>query len=383
MGTSTAQPIPFNRSTVAPHQIDYVTASFLSEKISGDGPFTERATQAMAQLMGTDRVLLTPSCTAALEMCALLLDIGPGDEVIVPSFTFVSTANAFALFGATIVFADVDPVDFNIDPSQVEALFTDRTKAVVAVHYGGVPAEVERLAALCDQHGATLIEDAAHAMFATHDGRALGTVGALSTFSFHETKNVSCGEGGALVVNDPELWDRARIVREKGTDRSRFLEGLVDKYTWVDRGSSYLLADPLAAVLLAQLEFGATIQQRRRDAVERYRSGLARWTDDHDVVLPPAAKVPGESAAHLFALLLPDRAERDRFLAHTREHGVASVFHYLPLHDSPCGERYGDRPCPVTTDVSARIARLPLYSDITPDEADRVVEVVTSFEVRR
>ena len=374
--------VPFNRPTVAPNQIAYVSESFSSDKISGDGPFTERAVEALGGVLGTDRVLLTPSCTAALEMCALLLGIGPGDEVIVPSFTFVSTANAFALFGAKVVFADIDPVDFNIDPAHVEQLLTDRTRAVVAVHYGGVAADLERLGSLCADRGIALVEDAAHSMFATHDGRPLGRFGALATFSFHETKNLSCGEGGALVVNDERLWDRARIVREKGTDRSRFLEGLVDKYTWVDLGSSYLMADPLAAVLLAQLEFSSTIQDRRRHATARYSSELEVWAKTNDVVLPSPAQPLNQSAAHLFALLLPTRSERDRFLAHARSLGVSSVFHYLPLHSSPFGERCGAVTCPVTDDVSARLARLPLYSDMTAEDLDLVIDAVGSFEVR-
>ncbi len=372
--------VPFNRPTVAPDQLAYVTESFSSPKISGDGPFTQRAVRAFREHLDTDRVLLTPSCTAALEMSGLLLNVGPGDEVIVPSFTFVSSANAYALLGARLVFADVDPVDFNIDPDHVRSLMTERTKVVVAVHYGGVAADVERLSAICAEFGAALVEDAAHGMFARHDGVPLGRFGALATFSFHETKNVSCGEGGALVVNDDALWDRARIVREKGTDRSRFLDGLVDKYTWVDRGSSYLLADPLAAVLLAQVEFAAEIQRRRRHAVQRFHDELSTWAAANGARMPPRSATPDSEAAHLFPLLLPDRSDRDRFLKHTGSCGVSSVFHYLPLHDSPFGARFDGAECPVTTDVSARLARLPLFSDIGDDEIDRVVEAVTSFE---
>lgn len=373
-------PVPFNRPAVAPNQLAYVTESFSSPRIAGDGPFTERAVRVLGEYLGTERVLLTPSCTAALEMCCLLLNLGPGDEVIVPSFTFVSTANAFALLGANVVFADVDPLTFNIDPDHVRSLMTDRTRAVVGVHYGGVAADVDRLAATCQGGGATLIEDAAHAMFARRDGTPLGAFGALSTFSFHETKNVSCGEGGALVINDERLWDRARIVREKGTDRSRFREGLVDKYTWVDRGSSYLLADPLAAVLLAQLEFATVIQARRRHAVERFRDELSAWADLNGVWMAPAAPAPADTAAHLFPMLFPNEQERDRFLKHAAGLGITSVFHYLPLHSSPFGKRFGGGDCPVSTDVSSRLARLPLFSDIANDEIDRVVEAVMRFE---
>lgn len=384
--TSTTSPsgiaVPFNRPTIAPNQLAYLAESFGSEKICGDGAFTARAVGALEQHLGTSRILLTPSCTAALEMCAILLDIGPGDEVIVPSFTFVSTANAFALMGASIVFADIDPVDLNVDPVQVESLVTERTKAIVAVHYGGVPADLQRLLALCERHDIALIEDAAHSLFASHRGQPLGSFGVMSTFSFHETKNASSGEGGALVINDERLWDRARVIREKGTDRSRFLEGLVDKYTWVDRGSSYLLADPLAAVLLAQVEFAATIQARRRRAASTYHRELASWAAANGVAVTRSDLPEEERAAHLHAMLLPSREERDRFLAHARQRGVTAVFHYLPLHSSPAGRRFGEYDCPVTDDVSGRLARIPLFSDVTDAEVERVVETVLSFEAR-
>jgi len=312
-------------------------------------------------------------------MCALLLELQPGDEIIVPSFTFVSTANAFAMFGAVPVFADVDPVRFNLDPSDVERLLTPRTRAVVVVHYGGVPADLDSLLKICDAAGVPLIEDAAHGLFGSHAGKALGRFGALSTFSFHETKNISCGEGGALVINDERYLERAQIIREKGTDRSRFMQGLVDKYSWVDLGSSYLLADTLAAVLLAQLEDSASIQRRRRAAWRCYSEALAGWADANGVVLPQPLGPVDVDPAHLFAFLLPNPDSRQRFLAHSREHAVSSVFHYLPLNTAPFAQRFGAGVCPITEDISPRLARIPLFSDIEAGEVDRVIEAVVSF----
>jgi len=372
--------LPFNRATRAPRQVEYLAASFFSDRISGDGPFSHRCVEALAAHLDSERVLLTPSCTSALEMAALLSNVGPGDEVIVPSFTFVSSANAFLLFGATPVFADIDPVRFNVTPDSIAAAITPRTKAVVVVHYGGLSCDMIRIKRLCDEHGLLLIEDCAHALFAKSCGRPLGTVGDLATFSFHETKNVTCGEGGALLVNREDWWDRALIVREKGTDRTKFMLGQVDKYTWVDRGSSYLLADPLAAIVLAQLEFVDVIQARREEAWNRYAIELQSWAVDVDAQLPAAAGPHESSPYHLYPVLLPDNATRDEFLEHCRSHKVTSVFHYLPLHESRVGREVDPgADCPVTVDVSGRLARLPLFSDITRDEVDRVIEVVTKF----
>jgi dTDP-4-amino-4,6-dideoxygalactose transaminase len=372
--------LPFNRATRAPRQVEYLAASFFSDRISGDGPFSRRCVDALSAHLRSERVLLTPSCTSALEMSALLSGVGPGDEVIVPSFTFVSSANAFLLFGATPVFADIDPVRFNITPESIFAALTPRTKAVVVVHYGGVSCDMVRIRQLCDEHGLILIEDCAHALFASSCGRPLGTHGDLATFSFHETKNVTCGEGGALLVNREDWWDRALIVREKGTDRTRFMLGEVDKYTWVDRGSSYLLADPLAAIVLAQLEFVDVIQARRKDAWLRYAAELQRWAKLVDAQLPTEVIDGDISPYHLYPVLLADNDARDRFLAHCKSNGVTSVFHYLPLHESRVGRELDpDADCPVSVDVSGRLARLPLFSDITPDEVERVIDVVASF----
>jgi dTDP-4-amino-4,6-dideoxygalactose transaminase len=373
--------VPFNRAAVAPRQLEYLEQSFASGHLAGDGPFTERFVGALSGMLGTDRVLLTPSCTAALEMSAILLDLEPGDEVIVPSFSFVSSANAFALMGARPVFADVDPETLNIDPVSVKRLLGDRTRALVAVHYGGRPCEMDALGDLAEQVGAAVVEDAAHALFARVDGVHVGRRGALSTFSFHETKNLSCGEGGALVVNDASLWERARVVREKGTDRTRFRLGQVDKYTWIDRGSSYLLADPLAAVLLAQVEHAPVTQDVRRTSVEAYRRELAGWAVDRGVQMPPGPGAGEDEAYHLMPLLFADSAARDAFLLHCAEGGVQSVFHYLPLHRSRMGRSLGAEPdsCPVADSVSARLARLPVYSDMLPDELDLVLDVVGRF----
>ena len=372
--------LPFNRATRAPRQMEYLAASFFSDRISGDGPFSHRCVEALSTYLDSERVLLTPSCTSALEMSALLSGVGPGDEVIVPSFTFVSSANAFLLFGATPVFSDIDSVNFNVTPESILECITPRTKAVVVVHYGGISCDMARIRKICDDHNLILIEDCAHALFATSCGRPVGTHGDLSTFSFHETKNVTCGEGGALLVNRADWWDRSLIVREKGTDRTRFMLGQVDKYTWVDRGSSYLLADPLAAIVLAQVEFIEVIQARRKEAWLRYADALVDWAAKVGAQLPTDVTAHDTSPYHLYAILLADNEMRDRFLAYCREQRVTSVFHYLPLHESRVGRELApDAECPVTVDVSGRLARLPLFSDITREEVERVIEVVTSF----
>ena len=350
--------IPFNRPTIAPQQLEYVTQSFSSNHLSGDGPFTKQASEMLSSLHGGSKVLLTTSCTAALELSALLLDLTPGDEVIVPSFTFVSSANAFAMMGARIIFVDIDIQTLNIDEEQVEAALSDRTRAIVAVNYGGVNSVSDSLLKKAERAGVIVIEDNAHGLFGNVSGEPLGTRSALSTLSFHETKNVTCGEGGALVINDERLIERAEVLREKGTNRSRFFRGMVDKYTWIDLGSSYLMSDINASVLVAQLEYSDTIQSRRRDAVKTYRLGLAAWANSIGVQLqsePTDCQVP----SHLFYILMQDLDERTRFLTFTRERGVSSTFHYLPLHSSPAGQQYGSAPfgCPITEDVSNRLVQ--------------------------
>jgi len=371
--------IPFNRAAVAPHQLELVGESFTTANLSGDGPFTKMATQTLSELHGGATVLLTPSCTAALELSALLLDLASGDEVIVPSFTFSSTAAAFALMGATIVFADVEAETLNIDPEQVAQLITTRTRAIAPVNYGGTPVSA-KIRALADEHGVLMIEDNAHGLFAAADGRPLGTIGELSTLSFHQTKNITCGEGGALVINDPSFIERAEILREKGTDRARFFRGMVDKYSWVDVGSSYLLADVNAAILAAQLDHADEIQARRAAAWNHYHDALGSWATEMGAgMLEPAAGAT--PSYHLFGLLMPDHATRTDFLAHTKSEGVLAVFHYVPLHSAAAGRRVGSAPlgCPVSSDVSDRLVRLPLFSDIKVEEYERVAEVVATF----
>lgn len=372
--------VAFNRPWLGGAEARYVAEALASGHLCGDGSFTKRASLLLERELGAPRVLLTTNCTHALEMCALLLDLGPGDEVIVPSFAFVTTASAFSLRGARLVFADVRADTFDLDERALEALLTPRTKAIVALHYGGVGCEMDALLALARPRGIAVVEDNAHGLFASYRGRKLGTLGALATQSFHETKNITCGEGGALVVNDPALVARAEIVREKGTNRARFLRGQVDKYTWVEQGSSYLPSELLAAVLLGQLEAAASIQAARQRVWARYRSELAGWARAAGAVFQ---HVPShcDQPAHVFALLLPDLATRTAFLTHLRERGVQSVFHYQPLHLSEVGRALGGRPgqCPVTENIADRLARLPLHAGLTDPELERVLAAVTSF----
>jgi dTDP-4-amino-4,6-dideoxygalactose transaminase len=372
--------IPFNRPALLGKELEYVKEAFTRLKVSGDGDFCRRAEKLLEDALGTKKALLVTSCTHALEMSAMLLDVGPGDEVIIPSFTFVSTANAFVLRGAKPVFADIRPDTLNIDESKVEALVTDRTKAIVPVHYAGIGCEMDALLAIAQRRGVTIVEDNAHGLFGAYRGRPLGTFGALATQSFHETKNFTCGEGGALLLNDASLVERAEVLREKGTNRSRFFRGQVDKYTWVDAGSSYVLSDILGAMLLAQLELRETIQARRRRIWERYATELAPWAATKGVRLPV---VPDhvEQAFHLFYLLLPDLEQRTAFIRHLDDRGAKAVFHYLPLHLSPMGERFGGKPgdCPITERVSDQLVRLPFFTELGDDEQSRIIDAVRSF----
>jgi len=325
-------------------------------------------------------VLLTTSCTHALEMAALLLEIEPGDEVIVPSFTFVTTANAFVLRGAKPVFADIRPDTLNIDERQVERLITPRTKAILLVHYAGVGCEMDTLCEMAQRHSVAIVEDNAHGLFGKYKGRFLGTFGSLASLSFHETKNFTCGEGGALLINDLRYAERAEIIREKGTDRSRFFRGQVDKYTWVDLGSSYLPSDILAAFLYAQLEARDQIQSIRRRVWEYYYDHLQEWAEDEGVQLP-VVPTHCQQPYHLFHLLLPSLEQRQAFLAHLRTHDVSSVFHYLPLHISEMGKRFGGKAgdCPVTEDIADRLARLPFHNSLTEADQERVVDLTRQF----
>lgn len=373
--------IPFNRPAPVGREADYLAEALASDHYSGDGPFTTHCQELLERELGVPKALLTTSCTHALEMCALLLDLDPGDEVIVPSFAFVTTVNAFVLHGARPVFVDVRPDTLNLDESQLEAAVTPRTRAIVVLHYAGIGCEMDPILEIARRHGLSVVEDNAHGLFGSYRGRALGTFGDLAALSFHETKNFTCGEGGALLINDPALIPRAEILREKGTDRSRFFRGEVDKYTWVDVGSSYLPSDLLAAVLLAQLEERERIQSRRREIWETYREELGAWAEGRGVGLP---EVPAhcDPAYHMFYLLLPSIEERTALIDHLKAKGILSVFHYLPLHLSRMGRRYGARPgdCPVTEGVADRLLRLPFYNSMTAAEQAEVIRSVLGLE---
>ena len=370
--------IPFNRPCLAGNEYKYIAEAIANGQASGDGPFTRQCHELLELELQAPKVLLTTSCTHALEMAAILLDCGPGDEIIIPSFTFVSTANAFALRGARIVFADIRPDTLNLDESHLASLVTKRTKAIVPVHYAGVACEMGTICDIARQHGVRVVEDNAHGLFARYRGKLTGTFGCLSTQSFHETKNISCGEGGALVVNDPELVERAMIIREKGTNRNQFFRGQVDKYTWVDIGSSYLPSDLLAAFLLAQLEAREEIQRKRRRVWEYYWQHLQGVAQENNVRLPV---VPAECAQsyHMFYLILPSLECRQALIAHLKERGILSVFHYIPLHLSTMGMKFGVRECPVTENLSSRLLRLPFYNDLTEAEQAQIVGAIDKF----
>lgn len=372
--------IPFNRPALMGRELEYVAQAVESGTISGDGPFTQRCRTLLETLLGVPSVLLTTSCTHALEMAALLLDIEPGEEVIVPAFTFVSTVNAFVLAGAHPVFIDVRPDTLNLDERLLSEKLSSRTRAVVPVHYGGIGCEMESISAQTEEAGAVVIEDNAHGLLGRYRDRYLGTLGQLATLSFHETKNFSCGEGGALLINDERYRERAEIIREKGTNRSRFFRGEVDKYTWVDVGSSYLPSDLLAAYLFGQLEARDRIQSKRKAIWERYRVGLSTWATSNGVQLPIVPE-ECEPAYHLFHLVLPTAEMRTALIKHLKERGILSVFHYLPLHLSRMGKRFGGRAgeCPVTESVSERLLRLPFYNDMREDEQRRVIEEILDF----
>ncbi len=377
-------PIPFNRPCLAGNEYKYIGEAIANGHASGDGPFTRKCHELLEQELQAPKVLLTTSCTHALEMAALLLNCKAGDEVIVPSFTFVSTANAFALRGARIVFADIRPDTLNLDESRLESLITSRTKAIVPVHYAGVACEMDAICALAQRNGIHIVEDNAHGLFARYKGKLTGTFGCLATQSFHETKNITCGEGGALVVNDLRLVERAIVIREKGTNRNRFLRGQVDKYTWVDLGSSYLPSDLLAAFLLAQLEARHEIQNKRRRVWEYYQHHLREWAHENGVATPFVSP-DCEPCFHMFHLLLNSLEERQGLISHLKAQGILSVFHYVPLHLSSMGRKAGAQPgdCPITEKVSERLLRLPFYNDLTESDQARIVAAVTGFRMSR
>lgn len=369
--------VPFNRPRLVGREHEYIDEALLSGKLSGNGAFAERCAEMLEERLGAARVLLTPSCTAALEMAGILAGLAPGDEVIVPSFTFVSTANAFALRGAVPVFADIEPTTLNLDPAAAEAAITKRTRAIVAVHYGGVACEMEQILDLAHRHGLKVIEDAAHALPASWNDRPLGSFGDLTAFSFHETKNVHCGEGGALAINDPNLVERAEMIQEKGTDRARFFRGEVDRYTWQDIGSSYLMSELSAAFLWAQLEHLDEVTAERRGIWDAYHTSFDRL-EEEGLARRPIVPDNCRHSGHLYYMLAKSGNDRNRLLRDLTEDGVNGIFHYLPLHDSPAGRRLGraSGSCPVTRDASERLLRLPLWGGMAKAQVERVVDAV-------
>jgi dTDP-4-amino-4,6-dideoxygalactose transaminase len=375
-------PIPFNRPTHVGAELEYIKQAIQSSHLSGDGSFTKKSHAILEQAMNVPKVLLTTSCTHALEMSALLLDLKEGDEVIVPSFTFVSTINAFVLRGAKAVFADIRPDTLNLDESKLEALITPRTKAIVVVHYAGVGCEMDAIMEIANRHGIPVVEDNAHGLFGKYKGKDLGTFGVMATQSFHETKNLTSGEGGALLINEEKYFEDAEVLREKGTNRSRFFRGQVDKYTWVNLGSSYLPSEILAAHLFAQLEKRDEIQAARKKIWETYYKELADWAEGNHARMP---FVPAhcEQTYHMFYMLFPSLEARTKAIAHLKARGITAVFHYLPLHLSPMGEKYGGKPgdCPITERISDQLIRLPFYTNMTADEQKTVIAALKEFSV--
>ena len=375
--------IPFNRSALVGQELTYIHETIAIGQIAGDQTFSRRCQQLLESEIGCSRALVTTSCTHALEMAALLLDIQKGDEVIVPAFTFVSTANAFVLRGARPVFCDVRPDTLNLDETKFEFLITPRTKAVVPVHYAGDGCEMDPMLEIARRHRIAVVEDNAHGLFAKYKGRWLGTFGDLATQSFHETKNITCGEGGALLVNDERYIDQAEIIREKGTNRTRFFRGEVDKYSWVDLGSSYVMSDVLAAFLYGQLEKWREIQSKRQTIWDRYSTCLEDWADSNGI-RRPIIPAHCQQAYHMYYMIMPTEKDRAAFIAHLKQHEIKAVFHYLPLHLSEYAAKWGGKSgdCPVTEDVSDRLIRLPFFTSMTHDEQARVIEASISFRCK-
>jgi dTDP-4-amino-4,6-dideoxygalactose transaminase len=372
--------IPLCHACVAGREIEYVQQVLRTNKIASDGHFTKACAKLMEQRFGIGKVLMTPSCTAALEMSALLCGLQPGDEVILPAYTFVSTANPIVLCGATPIFVDVRPDTLNLDESLVEQAITTRTKGIMPVHYGGVGCDMDRILAIAKKHNLLVIEDAAQGVNASYRDRALGAIGQLGCFSFHETKNYACGEGGALCINDPDLVERAEIIREKGTNRSRFLRGQIDKYTWVDIGGSHLPSELAMAYLYGQLEQMDEIQQIRSRIYDRYAELMQPFADEGLLQLPSVPE-DCQSNDHIFYVLTDSSNTRDELLSHLRANGIGAAFHYVPLHTTPMGRKFGYAAgdLPVTEDLHARLIRLPLYGDLTIHDQNRVVDTIRSF----
>lgn len=369
--------IQFTQPDIAGRELAYIAEALASTKLAGDGPFTARCHRWIEENTGTRRALLTHSCTAALEMAALLLDIAPGDEVIMPSYTFVSTANAFVLRGGVPVFVDIRPDTLNIDERLIEAAITPRTRAIVPVHYAGVACAMDEIGAIAARHGVAIVEDAAQGVAASYKGRALGSLGDLGAFSFHETKNIVSGEGGALLVNRPDLVERAEIIRQKGTDRSRFVRGEVDKYSWQDLGSSFLPSEILAALLWAQLENTETLTRSRVERWEHYHRNLEEL-ESEGLLRRPFVPEECRHNGHIYYVVLPDAARRNALLDAFRHASIGATFHYVPLHSAPAGQRFGRSAgqLAVTDDMAGRIVRLPLSSGLTVEQQTRVLSVL-------
>jgi dTDP-4-amino-4,6-dideoxygalactose transaminase len=372
--------IPFNKPFIVGKELYYIAQSVLQGQIAGDGSFTKKCHALMEESFGAKKVLLTPSCSAALEMAAILFNIGPEDEVILPSFTFVSTANAFYLRGARLIFTDIRSDTLNIDEERVREAVTERSKAIAAVHYAGVACQMDAVMDIGRKNNLFVLEDAAQSVSSMYKGKFLGTIGDLGVYSFHETKNFICGEGGALVINDENLIERAEIIREKGTNRSKFFRGEVEKYTWIDIGSSYLPSDIQAAFLYAQLEHMGKINERRRSIFEYYSEALSRLAEEGFLSLPYISP-ECQTNYHMFYILLVDEKTRDALMSYLNTNGVQAIFHYLPLHLSPIGESLGYRKgqLPVTESVSSRLLRLPFYYEIRREEQEEVVRLIEKF----
>jgi dTDP-4-amino-4,6-dideoxygalactose transaminase len=374
-----SEKIPFGRPAVVGREFEYIAQAIQNGTIAGGGPFMRRCEEWLEQALSARRALMTHSCTAALEMAAMLCEVGPGDEVIMPSFTFSATATAFVLRGATVVFVDIDPDTLNIDPALIEAAITERTKVIVPVHYAGLACDMDAINAIARRHNLLVVEDAAQAHLSTYKGKALGTIGDLGCLSFHETKNVISGEGGALILNNEGLLERAEIIREKGTDRSRFFRGQVDKYTWQDIGSSYCPGELVSAFLMAQLEQADAICARRRAIYDQYLSLLAPLAADGSIILPRAKA--DEVNGHIFWILLQSEAIRADLIRFLSALNVNAVFHYVPLHSAPAGRKFGrtSGDLAVTDRISSCLLRLPLYFTLNDDEVHRVVQAIFAY----
>jgi len=374
--------IPFNRVDLQGNELKYIENAIKKGHLSGDGEFTQKCNQLLEKSLSVKKVLITTSCTHALEMASILLDIRPGDEVIVPSFTFVSTINAFAISGAKPVFIDIRSDTLNMDETKIKNLITKNTKAIIPVHYAGVACEMNLIMKVARNYNIPVIEDNAHGLFGKYNKKYLGTFGTFATQSFHETKNFSCGEGGALIINDEKFIERAEIIREKGTNRSKFFRGQVDKYTWVDYGSSYLPSDMLSAFLFAQLEQRKIIQLKRKKIWGLYYQSLGEWAGENNIRLP-IIPTHCDQSYHMFYLIMPSLKNRQNLINHLNTNDIKSVFHYTPLHDSYMGRKFGyeNKDFPITTNISDVLIRLPFYTDISTKELNKVINNVKTFKV--